>query len=109
MKKIVPWLLIVCCLTLIVSPAFAASPWTESTTYGERTWNKLVFGFRNLAFGWTELFMQPAQAVQNGENVAAGIGKGFVYMIADTLGGTLHFLTAPAPIDIPLPENGVTF
>ena len=109
MKKTVLWILILCCFVSVSAPAFAASPWTQSATYGEKTWNKLVFGFRNLAFGWTELFMQPSHAVQNGENVGIGIGKGLLYTIADTAGGALHFLTAPIPVDIPLPENGVSF
>ena len=102
--------LILLCVISISSPAFVASPWAKGMTYGDKAWDKLLFGFKNLAFGWTEIFMEPKAAIDKGENVGVGIGKGLLYTIVDTLGGALHLLTAPIPsIDIPLPDDGVKY
>lgn len=109
MKKIIAWLLITFSLVLIPATSYGASPWTEKETYGDKALSKLVFGARNLLFGWTEIFVEPGEAIDNGENIPLGIGKGLLYTVVDTVGGALHMITAPFMFDIPLPDNGIKF
>ncbi|HEX9781090.1 MAG TPA: hypothetical protein VGB20_07755 [bacterium] len=96
-------------IALLAGPAnaSAASPWADEPTYSEQAVGKLKFGLTNLLLGWTELFRQPYQSSQYGENVLGGLGRGLWYGIADTLGGAAHTITFPLPqIDIPLPGGG---
>ena len=95
---------------------FAASPWTEGKTYGEKVKGKLDFGVKNLLGGWTEIFshtMKHAKAEENKEqkeNIGVSLLTGIVYGAVDTVGGALHAATFVIPeIDVPLPENGVQF
>ncbi|OGW81022.1 MAG: hypothetical protein A3G33_01445 [Omnitrophica bacterium RIFCSPLOWO2_12_FULL_44_17] len=109
MKKTTILLVIILILCSTPSNLFAASPWTKAQTYGGKTGGKLVFGLKNVLFGWSSLFMEPAEAIANGENIWAGFGQGLAYPIINTVGGALQFLTFPAPFDIPLPETGEKF
>src|SRR3989338_5789 len=88
---------------LIMFPitAFAASPWTEKTTYGEKTMGKLEFGVRNTLLGWTDLIVETNKA----QNAWAGLGKGLVDGVVNTLGGVLHLVTFPIPFVAPRPED----
>jgi len=97
-----------CVLTLMPSLAFAGSPWTEKTTYGDKMTGKLDFGLRNLLGGWTELITEPKAAYDSKGNILYGVGRGVYNSIMYTLGGAVHLVTFPVPIDVPLPENGVS-
>ncbi len=110
MKKSVMSFVII--LALVITPAslFAEpSPRTTANTYGGKTGGKFLYGFKNTVFGWTSVFMEPAIAIEKGDNIWAGIGKGLVYPFVYTIGGALQLLTFPAPFDIPLPEGGEKF
>ena len=90
---------------LLSTTAYAASPWTEKTTYKDKVLGKLEFGVKNTLGGWTELISRPIKAKNKFVGVAEGLGNAVVY----TLGGILHLITFPIPqIDIPLPNNGVS-
>ena len=105
MKK---FLAIALMLGVLFAPtAMAASPWMDGKTYSDKTVGKLNFGFKNLFLGWTEIFYQPHLYGTEGKNAWAGLGKGLVYSLADTLGGAIHLVTFPIPVDVPLPNNGV--
>ena len=110
MRKItwlVLWMLAVWCLQGV---AFAASPWTQETTYGGKVRGKLDFGFKNTLAGWTELVTESRDAYNNKTNIFTGIGRGIVNSAAYTAGGILHLATFPLTnLDVPLPDNGVSF
>lgn len=111
MKKITVMFLLV---ALFVSPVagFAASPWTEEATYGEKVTGKIQFGLKNVLFGWLDIFMEPIRTY-NGctkcDNTWKAVGKGLVDGVVNEVGGALHLVTFPIVADIPLPENGVQF
>ena len=85
----------------------AGSPWADEVGYANQAKGKLVYGVKNVLLGWTELFTQPHEAIQNGENVFVGLGKGVWNGVGQTVGGALHAITFPIPaIDVPLPEGG---
>ena len=96
-------------VALLAAPvaAFAASPWAEEATYGSKVGAKLKYGLTNGLLGWTELFTEPYEAMQYGENFFIGLGRGVWNGVADTVLGAAHAVTFPIPqIDIPLPEGG---
>ena len=110
MKKIVFCSLLAAMIAWLPAMAFAASPWTEKATWGEKAKWKLDFGVKNLLGGWTEIINQPRKYHKENKNCFEGLGKGFLNAGADTGGGLLHILTFPATnLDIPLPDNGVNF
>ncbi|MFA5167122.1 MAG: exosortase system-associated protein, TIGR04073 family [Candidatus Omnitrophota bacterium] len=105
MKKIMSLVVI---LSMLLAPvAFAASPWTEEKTYGDRVTGKLVFGLQNTLLGWIQLFAVPNQYANEGKNVWSGIGQGLVEATVCTFGGALQLVTFAIPADLPLPNNGV--
>lgn len=106
MKKLVGGLLI---LAVMVTPALAlaGSPWTEKGSYSERVGAKLEFGLKNALLGWVDLFYEPNKALDERENVWAGLGKGLVDSILNTVGGAFHAATFFIPVDIPLPDEGI--
>ena len=107
-KRIGLWVFVV---ALVATPALAhaASPWMEEQGWGNQAKGKFVYGLKNTLLGWTELFTEPYEAVQNGENFFVGLGTGVWNGVGQTLGGALHFVTFPIPaIDVPLPEGGTT-
>lgn len=81
------------------------SPWTKETTYVEKSINKLGFGLLNGLTGWTALFFEPMRE----ENKFTGIVKGAWRTLTNTAGGALHIVTFPIPVDLPLPDGGVSF
>ena len=96
-------------LALVAAPiaAFAASPWTQEVDYLGKVKGKFVYGLKNGLLGWTEIFSEPAEAIQGGGNFFLGIGEGLFNCIGQTVGGALHVATFPIPqIDVPLPEGG---
>jgi hypothetical protein len=108
MKKGIVFLV---CLSVAMMPSavFAASPWTEEATYSNKTTGKLEFGLKNLLGGWTMIFSTPNRYQNEGKNVWAGAAVGVGEAIVDTIGGGVHTATFPIPVDIPLPNNGVSF
>jgi hypothetical protein len=106
MKKSVS-LLIVLAILLAPTLAFAGSPWTEKTTYAEQVNGKLAFGAKNLLLGWTDLFYQPHAAQKDGKNPWGALGKALFTAPLITVGGAVHFVTFPIPVDVPLPHGGV--
>jgi hypothetical protein len=107
-KSIIPLLLIVA-LTAVPTLAYAGSPWTEKTTYAEKTTGKLEYGFKNLLGGWTAIFSEPWRYHNDQKNVLVGVGAGLYKGIVYTVGGAVHLVTFPIPIDVPLPDGGVSF
>ena len=96
-------------LTLSLTPdKDTPSPWTSEVGYGKRACSKLGFGVKNLLLGWTDLFMEPKEALDAGDNFFVGVGYGLKDGIENTLGGAVHTATLFLPqIDAPLPEGGV--
>ena len=104
--------------TLVVLPAVAqaadmgggASPWMHEVGYSKQAMGKLGFGLKNLLLGWTDLLMEPKEALDSGGNFFIGVGSGIKDTITNELGGALHTVTFFLPqIDVPLPEGGVQF
>lgn len=104
MRKAIWFLLI---LSLFSGPAQAASPWTQYNSYGEKISKKLEFGLKNVLGGWTEIYNRPVNAYKAKQNVASATAQGLGLGVMDTVGGLLHVVTFPIPVDIPLPGNGV--
>jgi hypothetical protein len=82
-----------------------ASPWVTKEPYMEKIINKLGFGLTNGLTGWTALLFEPCRS----NNFFTGLVKGSWRTITNTVGGALHIVTFPIPIDIPLPDGGVHF
>lgn len=107
MKRAGVVLLVVLAMCACSTAAFAAaSPWTTETGYQHQALGKLGFGVKNLLLGWVDLFKEPANAGSG--NLAKGIGKGVVDLVANEVGGALHTVTFFLPqVDVPLPDGGV--
>jgi hypothetical protein len=111
MKKAIVVVLLAA-LFLIPATGFAASPWTEEDTYGQKISGKLQFGLVNTLFGWTDLFFEPIKAsgkCDSCDSVWTGIGKGATDALVNTVGGAIHLVTFPLVVDFPLPDDGVKF
>ena len=103
MKKIMSLVVI---LSMLLAPvAFAASPWTEKATYGEKTIGKLGYGLTNTVLGWTKLFSTPNAYSNEGKNVWAGVGQGLMDTVVTTCLGAIQLVTFPIPADIPIPSD----
>jgi len=105
MKKIMSLVVI---LSMLLAPVvFAASPWTEEKTYGDKAVGKLGFGLTNTVLGWTKMFTVPNDYSTEGKNAWAGVGQGLIDAAVVTVGGAVQLVTFPLPVDVPLPGNGV--
>jgi len=94
-------------VTLSLTKDYTPSPWTSETGWSNRAVGKLGFGVKNLLLGWTDLFVEPKEAMDAGGNVFVGIGVGVKDAIENTLGGAVHIITFPlTEVDAPLPEGG---
>ncbi len=94
-------------LTLSLTKDYTASPWTSEVGYGKRAVSKLGFGVKNLLLGWADLFTEPKEALDGGQNFLTGLGYGVKDAVENELGGVVHIVTFPLPqIDAPLPEGG---
>ena len=103
MKKIMSLVVI---LSMLLAPmAFAASPWTEKATYGEKVVGKLGYGLTNTVLGWTKLFSTPAEYSSANKNVWAGVGQGAIDMVVTTCLGAAQLVTFVIPADIPIPSD----
>ena len=105
MKKIMVFLAV---FMLFASSAFAASPWNrEGISRGEKMKEKAIYGFKNVALGWTEILQETGEAIQAKKCPFKGFGTGVWNAVGDTLGGAVHLVTFWCPkTDIPLPEGG---
>ena len=93
--------------TLSLTKDYTPSPWTTEEGYLRQSGGKFVFGAKNALLGVTELYTAPRDAMQHGEKVAVGIGRGFVNMLGDMVGGVIHIATFPiTAVDVPLPQGG---
>jgi hypothetical protein len=93
--------------TLSLTKDYTASPWTSEVGYTNRLVGKVGFGVKNLLLGWTELFTEPKEAMDEGGNFFVGLGKGLLNGVLDTVGGAVHLVTFPiTALDAPLPEGG---
>src|SRR3989338_5871265 len=103
MKKIMSLVVI---LSMLLAPvAFAASPWTEEKTYGEKTAGKLGYGLTNTLLGWTKIFSTPNDYSSEGKNVWQGVGQGLIDAGVTTVLGAVQLATFPIPADIPIPSD----
>ena len=102
MKKVFALMLVI--LTVCAPISFAMDAVCEaasSDNYISAASGKLVRGIANAAFGWVELFRQPAI----NQNPWEGVGKGFVQTIARTGSGILEVATFIVPkAHIPLAD-----
>ena len=93
--------------TLSLTKDYTASPWTSQVGWGSRAMGKLGFGVKNLLLGWTDLFVEPKEAMDGGGNFFKGLGVGLADGLANELGGVVHLITFPlTELDAPLPEGG---
>ena len=99
---------------LIANSAFAASPWTQETTYGKKVAGKLDYGVKNLLGGWLALL--PCQSGcdmdKNAKpycpiHCAKKLGMGVINAVAYTVGGGLNVATFPVTVDIPILHDGI--
>jgi len=100
---------VVVILALVAAPtaAFAGSPWMQETGWANQAKGKFVYGLKNTLLGWTEIFTEPKDAIDAGENFFVGVGTGLWNAAGQTLGGALHLVTFPiTQLDVPLPEGG---
>lgn len=112
MKRLIPLILT---LSLFFAPvAFAESftsvkpsIWTKQQSYGDKTVHKLGFGLLNITMGWTAIPFQITKHIDT--NPFTGLAKGIWLAATNTVGGVLHAVTFPVPLDIPLPVGGVEF
>lgn len=93
--------------TWSLTPDYTASSWTSEMGWGNRAGQKLLFGVKNVLLGWTELFTEPKEAIDAGENFFVGLGRGVASGAGQTLGGAIHGVTFPiTALDVTLPEGG---
>ena len=88
-------------LAIMLSPAMAFA----GHNFSHKANDRLMFGLKNVAFGWTDLFVEPPQH----ERFMLGMGKGLSDTVLNTVGGAMHVGTFLVPqMDLPdLPEGGV--
>jgi len=93
--------------TISLTKDYTASPWTSQVGWSNRAIGKLGFGAKNLLLGWTDLFVEPKQTMDEGGNVLVGLGKGLWEGVLNTVGGAVHIVTFPITgLDAPLPGGG---
>ncbi len=102
MKKVLVFMLVL--LVACAPISFAACQIctaADSNDYAKAAVGKLTRGIANAAFGWVELFRQPAI----NKNAWEGVGKGVVYTIGRTGSGILEAATFIIPgVKVPLPD-----
>ena len=92
-------------LSMLLAPvAFAASPWVDGKTYGEKISGKLGYGLTNTVLGWTKLFTTPNEYSTEKKNVWSGVGQGLVDTTVTTVLGAVQLVTFAIPADIEIPS-----
>jgi hypothetical protein len=113
MKKMSRVLALVTAALLVPALGWAASPWTEKTTYADKVIGKFEFGVKNLLGGWTELVSEPMDHYKEEKTMKhflMGVKTGICHSVLFSVGGALHLATFPiTQIDITVPHNGVDF
>ncbi len=95
-------------MTWSLTKDYTSSPWANEVGWSSRAMGKLGFGLKNALLGWTELFTEPKEAMDEGGNFFMGLGMGLKNGLENTLGGVVHTATfAITDLDAPLPEGGV--
>ena len=107
MKKTFLILAVLMVFAANIACAATASPWTTETGWSHKAGKKLEFGATNLFFGWTEIFSQPASHTGSAQEFLKAVGQGLANAVVYTLGGALHVITFPVPVDVPIPNGGV--
>ena len=102
MKKIMS--LVVVLSMILVPVAFAASPWIDGKTYGEKVAGKLGYGLTNTVLGWTKIFVTPNEYSNEKKNVWQGVGQGMVDTVVTTALGAVQLVTFVIPADIEIPN-----
>lgn len=93
--------------TLSLTKDYTPSPWTSEVGWSNRAISKLGFGVKNALLGWADLFTEPKEAMDGGENFFVGLGRGLKDGIENEVGGLVHLVTFPITgVDWPLPEGG---
>ena len=93
--------------TVSLTKDYTPSAWTSQMGWGNRAKAKLGFGLKNALLGWTELLMEPKQALDEGDNFFTGVWTGFVNATGDTTLGVVHTVTFfMTELDAPLPQGG---
>jgi len=69
----------------------------QAAPYAGKATSTLMRGAVNVLFGWTELLIQPTEEVDQGGNLAIGIGKGVGYAMKRTAAGLGEVLTFWTP------------
>lgn len=111
MKKIAVVLILLVAVTSVPVAGWAASPWTQETTYQGKMLGKLRFGLKNALGGWTAVYSEPVSHYKDHKGVGhvlegffSGISRAFVY----TAGGLLHTGTFPITnLDVQILDDGV--
>lgn len=92
-------------LTSFSSASFAffkSSPWTKEASYTEKISAKAGFGVMNLGTGWMAILFEPYYEGWK------GLATGPFYAVTNTAGGIIHAVTFPIPLDVPLPQGGIS-
>ena len=99
---------------LVATSAFAASPWTQETTYAKKVAGKLDYGVKNLLGGWLAILpcSSGCDVDSNAKpycpiHCAKKLGMGLVNAVTNTVGGALNVATFPIPVDVPIPHDGI--
>jgi len=93
--------------TLSLTKDYTPSPWTSEVGWSNRALGKLGFGLKNALLGWTDLVVEPQEAMNGGGNFFRGLGIGIKDAVENTLGGVVHVVTfLITGVDAPLPEGG---
>ena len=93
--------------TLSLTKDYTPSPWTSEVGWSNRAIGKLGFGLKNALLGWADLFTEPKEAMDGGQNFFVGLGHGFKDGVENEIGGLVHIVTFPITgVDWPLPEGG---
>ncbi len=82
---------------------FKDSPWTKEKSYTEKISHKAGFGIMNIGTGWMALLFEPYYAGWK------GLATGPFYAVTNTAGGIIHAITFPIPLDVPLPQGGISY
>ncbi len=110
-KKMAVMLILSVALTSVPALSWAASPWTQQTTYQGKMMEKLKFGLKNTLGGWTAIFKEPINYYKDHKgvpHVLEGVFSGFSRAIVYSVGGLLHVATFPITnLDVPLLDDGV--
>lgn len=96
-------------MTLSMTKDYTASSWTNEVGWSNRALSKLGFGLKNGLLGFTELFLEPKRAIDEGDNFFMGLGIGVKNAVLMTLGGVVHTATfLVTELDAPLPKGGTS-